>query len=129
MRYIITGTLMVLAFVLALKFPDLDQKISFLVHRSIITHGPAIPIIAALVSLKWNRGAELTIAFSLGMVFHLLFDLFPKAWIGFALVHVPFMGRLAPFPSVVWLLSAMLICLVLMFYLIYHRWFKTMDDY
>ena len=41
------------------------------------------------------------------MVFHRGTDLFPKAWTGFTLVHIPFWGRLPTEVSVYWLIGSL----------------------
>ena len=46
-------------------------------------------------------------SFATGLVFHFAADLFPKAWMGFALIHLPFWGRLPPAVSVYWLIGSL----------------------
>ena len=128
MRYILRGALLVLAFVIALKVPDVDQKVGFLVHRSIITHGPALPLLLAFLAVKSGKGLGLTAVFSAGVGVHLIMDLFPKAWVGFALVHSPILGRLSPFPSVVWLVGSAVVCLAATVYLAYVGWSRQQDN-
>ena len=54
-------------------FPDVDQKTDLLVHRSIVTHWPLLPLIVVVASVMRKR---------------LSFDLLPKDWSGFALISV-----------------------------------------
>jgi hypothetical protein len=44
---------------------------------------------------------------------HLSFDLFPRSWIGYALITVPLVGRIAPTLTVLWLASSMVVCCLL----------------
>jgi hypothetical protein len=44
---------------------------------------------------------------------HLAFDLFPWAWQGYSLIHVPFYGRLGAQLSWVWVLGSVLGCLLM----------------
>ena len=73
------------------KFPDIDQDTALLVHRSVFTHGPLLPFLLFLVAsgIRFAPLRLFAMGFSLGVAFHLSFDLFPKAWQGFALIHVP----------------------------------------
>ena len=59
-----------------------------MVHRSIFTHGPLIPVGVFLVmrSTKHLSLRLFTICFCLGFVVHMAFDLFPSRWMGYALI-------------------------------------------
>ena len=94
-----------------LEFPDFDLHIFiFLGHRSIITHGIIVPYLLYKFLTKdggfkfANKffGRFLTdkkivnetldyayIGFLIGIAIHLCADLFPKAWIGYALITFP----------------------------------------
>ncbi len=112
MKILVVLSFIGLAFPLGLVAPDVDQKISFLVHRSIFTHAPWLALLATFWALKSkSRWAVPCIcaAFTCGLVVHFAADLFPKAWMGFALVHIPVVGRLSPTASVCWLLSSLAI--------------------
>jgi hypothetical protein len=87
--------LLLLALLLGLRLPDLDQQLQFLVHRSILTHGFLVPLGVFLLIYRDKTASPrfLSMGFSLAAVTHLCFDLFPRAWIGFALIHIPFRGR------------------------------------
>lgn len=117
--------LLLLALLLGLNLPDLDHQIQFLVHRSMITHGFLIPLGVFLLVYKDKTASPrfLSMGFSLAAVTHLCFDLFPRAWVGFALIHVPFWGRSTPIFSWIWLSVSIVICLYLTFVLI-----KTLLD-
>ncbi len=100
---------------IGLELPDVDQSVSFLRHRSIITHGPLIP--AALfvfavsnqsVPLRW-----LAMGVCIGFAVHLAFDLYPKGWQGYALISVPYLGWTPEWFSKAWIgLSALLSALM-----------------
>jgi hypothetical protein len=95
------------------KFPDVDQGNSFLVHRSIITHGPLFPLLLFLLALiiKAVPIRFFVMGFSLGVAVHLCFALFPKAWVGYALIHVPVVGWTYPLVSWVWIALSIILCL------------------
>jgi hypothetical protein len=100
-----------------LQFPDFDLHIfAFLGHRSILTHGIIVPYF--LYRFLNNRKISndvldfVYIGFLLGIALHLCADLFPKAWIGFALIMFPpWIPMGAPF-SIIWMLSNFNICFV-----------------
>ena len=94
------------------KFPDIDQGSRFLVHRSVFTHGPILPFLLFLVASRINPVPVRLFAmgFSLGVAVHLCFDLFPKGWTGFALIHVPVVGWTYPQVSWVWIALSIICC-------------------
>ena len=95
------------------KFPDIDQGNSFLVHRSIITHGPLLPFLFFLVAsrIKLVPIRLFVMGLCLGIAVHLCFDLFPKGWVGYALIHVPVVGWIYPLVSWVWIALSIILCL------------------
>jgi len=103
-----------------LQFPDFDLHIfAFLGHRSILTHGIIVPYF--LYRFLNNRKISndvldfVYIGFLLGIALHLCADLFPKAWIGFALIMFPpWIPMGAPF-SIIWMLSNLIIALWIAF--------------
>ena len=103
-----------------LQFPDFDLHIfAFLGHRSILTHGIIVPYF--LYRFLNNRKTSndvldfVYIGFLLGIALHLCADLFPKAWIGFALIMFPpWIPMGAPF-SIIWMLSNLIIALWIAF--------------
>tara|TARA_Y100000816_G_scaffold126018_1_gene88691 strand:- start:203 stop:841 length:639 start_codon:yes stop_codon:yes gene_type:complete len=103
-----------------LQFPDFDLHIfAFLGHRSILTHGIIVPYF--LYRFLNNRKISndvldfVYIGFLLGIALHLCADLFPKAWIGFALIMFPpWIPMGAPF-SILWMLSNLIIALWIAF--------------
>jgi len=120
-----------------LEFPDFDlHLLFFLGHRSILTHGIIVPfflykfltmesyskisnkIFGRFFSNK-NISKEVLdyvyIGFLIGIAIHLCADLFPKAWIGFALIKFPpWIPMGAPF-SIVWMLLNMFFALKIAF--------------
>ena len=105
MRYIFGLSALVLGILLGINYPDIDQKISFLVHRSILTHSLLLAIIALCWALVKNELVTRLFAagLSLSTAIHLSFDLFPRQWIGYALIHIPMYGRTNAVFSWVWL--------------------------
>ena len=103
-----------------LEFPDFDlHLLFFLGHRSILTHGIIVPYF--LYRFLNNRKISndvldfVYIGFLLGIALHLCADLFPKAWIGFALIMFPpWIPMGAPF-SIIWMLSNLIIALWIAF--------------
>ena len=98
MKYLFGFAALVVGLVVGNWFPDIDQKTDLLVHRSIVTHGPLLPIIVVGVAsvirttpLRW-----VALGLAVGLAVHLSFDLFPKGWSGFALISVPGYGWMAP---------------------------------
>ena len=120
-----------------LEFPDFDLHVLFFLgHRSILTHGIIVPfflykflttesyskisnkIFGRFFSNK-NISKEVLdyvyIGFLIGIAIHLCADLFPKAWIGFALiVFPPWIPMGAPF-SIMWMLLNMFLALKIAF--------------
>ena len=46
----------------------------------------------------------------MGFAVHLGFDLFPKAWQGYALISVPLYGWTSPWFSIAWIAGSLLLC-------------------
>ena len=102
-----------LGFYLGGETPDLDQRTSLLLHRSILTHGLLAPLLVnrllggcGIRALRWFAAG-----FALGVAVHLAADLFPKAWVGFALVSLPFYGWMSAAASITWLVGSIVVCL------------------
>lgn len=97
--------------------PDIDQKTGLLVHRSIVTHGPLVPLIvfAAALGSRSMRLRWFALGVTLGVAIHLSFDLFPKGWSGFALINVPSYGWTAPWFSWTWIAVSTIACIYLAF--------------
>ncbi len=106
--------LLVIGAASGLRWPDVDQSIGFLLHRSIITHGPILPLLVFALSLGAKGGWRwFGMGICLGIAVHLAFDLFPRAWQGYALVSIPVYGRTPPVVSWVCIAGTMFWCVFL----------------
>ncbi|HIC25699.1 MAG TPA: hypothetical protein EYO82_07300 [Gammaproteobacteria bacterium] len=112
MKYLFGFAALVVGLAVGNWFPDVDQKTDLLVHRSIVTHGPLLPIIVVGVAsvmrttpLRW-----VALGLAVGLAVHLSFDLFPKGWSGFALISVPGYGWTAPWFSGAWIAISTVFC-------------------
>lgn len=106
-----SALLFALGAVVGLGLPDIDAVLSFLTHRSIITHNPfwpLLPLWAAKQSI--NRARLFSMGLSTSLAIHFCFDLFPRAWRGYALVHLPLVGRVGGVVSWLWLAVSILVC-------------------
>ena len=94
-------------------FPDIDQHFNFLTHRSILTHGLFVPLLLYSMGsgLKATPLRLFVSGFSVGVAIHLGFDLFPRSWQGYALIHSPLLGRTHPIFSWLWIAGSMIGCL------------------
>ncbi len=115
MQYLPALIALVVGLPLGLELPDIDQRMGFLLHRSIITHGPLVPgILFSWVARSQSLPRRwFAMSVSLGVAVHLAFDLFPQAWTGYALIGVPGLGWTpAPF-SWLWIALNSLVCAAL----------------
>ncbi len=113
--FFLTVVSLVAGFALGEWFPDIDQRIHFLTHRSILTHGLILPLLLYSIG-SGIKAAPLRLflsGFSLGLAIHLGFDLFPRSWQGYALIHVPLLGWTHPIFSWLWIAVSMISCLYL----------------
>jgi hypothetical protein len=110
--------LFVIGCLIGLRFADFDTWFRWypvLVHRSLLTHS----FFAPLLLFRAFRGHTEPAArlFVLGVcvasAVHFAFDLFPLRWHGFALVWVPFHGRISMPLSMLWLFVSAVVCLYL----------------
>lgn len=115
MRYIFGLSALLIGIIGGLALPDIDQKLSFLGHRSIVTHGILFPILFFIIASKYKNivARLLAVGVSLAYAIHLCFDLFPVAWTGFALIDIPFLGRTNQYFSWLWIASSIVICIYL----------------
>ena len=91
--------------------PDIDQRTDLLLHRSIITHSPLIPVIVSLLALRIGLGLyTFAMGVSIGFAVHHTFDLFPTGWTGYALISLPFYGWTPPLFSWIWIAFTTLVC-------------------
>ena len=95
------------------RFPDIDQHTSLLTHRSILTHGLLVPLVLFLIAfwMKNDRLRNFVLIFMISIAVHLCFDLFPKAWFGYALIHVPNLGWTPAVVSKVWMFTSVVFCM------------------
>ena len=94
-------------------FPDIDLKIRYLRHRSILTHGFIMPALMLLVvGAARNERVDWFIAgFATGVAAHLAFDLFPESWRGYAMISAPIFGSLSRRASKAWIALSAFACL------------------
>ncbi len=120
MKYLFVGVMVVFGFLVGAILPDVDHLTSFLTHRSIVTHGAIIPVGLFLFALSSSRPLLrlFLIGLCVALAIHFAFDLFPRRWVGLALIHIPSIGHVSPTWSVVWLATSMVVCLYLAFYLV-----------
>ena len=98
------------------RFPDVDQHTGILVHRSVFTHGPLLPLLLFLLTSGIKAPVPIrmfALGFSVAVAVRLCFDLFPKAWHGYALIHVPAIGWTFPAISWAWIALSIICCLYL----------------
>lgn len=81
----------------------MDQNISIpglLVHRSAITHSALIVLAVSVLASRLGSDIRRLVTYgaAIGLALHLVTDMFPKAWTGYALVYVPVLGRLTWVP-------------------------------
>lgn len=84
---------------IGLRFPDIDFKIKGLRHRSIVTHSFLLPLVlfilhkSEMLTLIWMKTYDITgsviTGLCFGMTVHFLYDLFPKRFVGSALIQLP----------------------------------------
>ena len=112
MKYLLGLVALLAGLAVGNGFPDIDQKTGLLLHRSIVTHGPLVPLIV-FAAASGTRSIQLrwfALGLALGVAVHLSFDLFPGGWSGFALISVPGHGWTAPWFSWTWIAVSMVAC-------------------
>ena len=112
MKYLLGLVALVVGLAVGDWFPDIDQQTGLLLHRSIFTHGPLVPLIlfAAASSTKSIQLRWFALGVTLGVSIHLSFDLFPSSWLGFALISVPTYGWTASWFSWSWIAVSTVAC-------------------
>ena len=106
---------------IGLKLPDVDQHVDFLLHRSIITHGPLFPLVAFILAQVDNPlPRRFGMGVALGYAVHMAFDLFPQSWQGYALISIPGYGWVPGVASWIWIAVTMLLCMALTVKLVHH---------
>lgn len=102
--------------IIGLKFADLDQRLPFLEHRSILTHNGLLVLLLFWWTQRQSEPQRTAdrlcgIGFCVANAVHLSFDLFPRRWSGPALIHVPAYGETSALFSQVWLFLSVCLCL------------------
>ena len=106
---------------IGLRLPDIDQQVGFLLHRSIITHGPLFPLAAFILAQADNPlPRRFGMGLALGYAVHMAFDMFPQSWRGYALISIPGYGWIPAVASWIWIAATMLLCMSLAFKLVRH---------
>ena len=108
---LVTPVFVVVGLHCGIGMPDIDQRTSLLLHRSIITHSPLIPFIVLILASRIGLGLySLAMGISIGFAVHHAFDLFPTGWAGYALISIPFYGWTPGLFSWIWIAFSMLAC-------------------
>jgi hypothetical protein len=104
---------LVLSAYIGSRFPDVDQHTDLLTHRSILTHGLLIPLVLFLIVslMKNDRLRDFLLISMTSIAIHLCFDLFPRAWYGYALIHIPNFGWTPEIVSKVWMFTSVVFCM------------------
>ena len=121
MSYLVAFVLFVIGSFIGLKLPDFDQSFQWyplLVHRSILTHSFLVPLVFTIALGAFRNAASTAVRwFTVGLcaatAVHLCFDLFVRAWTGYARVHLPFIGWTTPLLSQICLVVSAFVCLLL----------------
>jgi len=97
------------------SLPDVDQRLPFLMHRSLLTHGLLLPVLLFVAIRKHpeHTARLFTMGFCLASAIHLCFDLFPRGWRGYALIWIPLHGRADATFSWLWIGAGCIVCLYL----------------
>jgi hypothetical protein len=112
---------LVVAAYIGLKLPDVDQHVGLLLHRSIITHGPLLPLLAFAFAQGENPvQRRLAVGLAVGFAVHMAFDLFPRSWQGYALISIPGHGWIPSVASWAWIAATILVCMALSVKLVRH---------
>ena len=81
----------------------MDQTIAIpglIVHRSAITHSALVVLAISLSSARLGPEVRrlVTSGAAVGLALHLVPDMLPEGWTGYALIHVPLLGKLSWVP-------------------------------
>lgn len=120
-----------------LELPDFDQAFYWrplIEHRSLLTHGPLVALLLLLalrpqLAFKDAAGRKpgpmprlFLMGFCLASAVHLCFDMFPSLMYGYALIHIPLVGRMSPGLSFTWMGVGALVCLYIACRLLRGKW-------
>jgi hypothetical protein len=111
--------LLLLCAEISFAFPDLDQKFNgeipsnILSHRSILTHSFLLAWLSYWATFRRKALLPRLYGFVVGIAtaVHLSFDLFPRKWEGYSLIHIPLIGRTSPEFSKLWIGLSIIISL------------------
>lgn len=81
-----------------LVIADIDQNIPYIKHRSFLTHGLFVPLY-----IFYQTDNYFNFGFLAGYAVHLVYDMWPREWVGIAKIHVISHYRLWGVVSFVWL--------------------------
>lgn len=101
------------AAVFGLVWPDFDQWLPLLTHRSVLTHGLWLPLAVAVAARRRAWLAPVAAGCALGIAVHCAPDLFPAAMRGYALIKVPFADGLDRPLSWAWLAATVVLGIAL----------------
>ncbi|TRW16824.1 hypothetical protein [Glacieibacterium frigidum] len=110
------------AAVFGLMWPDFDQWLPLLTHRSIVTHGLWLPLAVALAARRQAWLAPVAAGLALGTAIHCAPDLFPKAMRGYAMIDLPFVDGFGRWLSWAWLAATVVIGIVVPLRWVEARW-------
>ena len=121
-KYVVGVILLIVFILLTIKLPDIDLgfKNDIIQHRSAITHSALIPFLFILFLISKRQTILRNFICSgvvIGFMVHLIFDLFPKGWNGYALIYFPFLKRLGwfgKFASPIWIIFSILFLIMLL---------------
>ena len=114
---------------IGLKFPDIDLKMMKfgIKHRNILTHSFFLPFILFILNIQKILGIYYMLefyitgiiirAFSIGIILHILYDLFPKKFIGTALIQIPFLEKsFGKKMTIFWFILSSIILMIISLY-------------
>jgi hypothetical protein len=64
-----------------------------------------------VLRIKKSHLRDFVLIFMISIAVHLCFDLFPKAWYGYALIHIPNLGWTPAVVSKVWMFTSVVFCM------------------
>ena len=100
------------AAVFGLLWPDYDQWLPGLEHRSVLTHGLWLPLGLAFAARRTAWLAPVAAGAALGIAVHCAPDLFPAAMQGYALIKLPFVADFGAGLSWAWLAATVVLGIV-----------------
>jgi len=101
-----------------LVMADIDQNLPFIKHRSIFTHGILWPLILFNEPIDTPYVRWVVVGFFSAYAVHLVYDMYPRKWVGIAKIHVLGKWRLNGLLSWLWLGAGALASLMLVSHLL-----------